>query len=35
MKNSDQIIFATPDEIRSGSVNGQAILPHTFKILPR
>jgi len=35
MKNSDQIIFATPNEIRSGSVNGQAILPHTFKILPR
>lgn len=35
MKNSDQIIFATPDEIRSGSVNGLSILPHTFKILPQ
>ncbi|MBZ4034728.1 hypothetical protein K6T82_08120 [Flavobacterium sp. 17A] len=35
MKNSDQIIFVTPDEIRNGSINGLTILPHSFKILPR
>lgn len=35
IKHNDQIVFATPDEIRKGSVNGLAILPHTFKILPR
>jgi hypothetical protein len=34
--NSEDIIFATPDEVRKGaSNNGQTILPHTFKILPR
>jgi hypothetical protein len=31
----DSILFATPDEIRNGSSNGKAILPHTFKILPK
>ncbi|MEO8403287.1 MAG: hypothetical protein ABI480_01775 [Chitinophagaceae bacterium] len=33
---SDEIIFATADEIRKGMTNsGQIILPHTFKILPK
>ena len=32
----NEITFATPDEIRSGSnSDGLTILPHTFKILPR
>ncbi len=34
-QRSDEILFATPEEIRKGSRNGQVILPHTFKILPR
>lgn len=34
--NQNEITFATPDEIRSGSSSdGLTILPHTFKILPR
>lgn len=34
--NSEDIIFATPEEVRKGASNkGQTILPHTFKILPR
>src|SRR5690606_30289636 len=32
----DEIIFVTPDEIRNGRTqDGVAILPHTFKILPK
>ena len=32
----NEVYFATPNEIRNGStVNGERILPHTFKILPR
>ena len=32
----DEILFATPDEIRKGaSNNGHVIRPHTFKILPK
>ncbi len=34
-QRSEEILFATPDEIRKGSKNGQVILPHTFKILPK
>lgn len=34
-QRSDEILFATPEEIRKGSRNGKVILPHTFKILPR
>lgn len=34
-QQSEEILFATPEEIRKGSKNGQVILPHTFKILPR
>lgn len=34
-KGSDEIIFATPEEIRKGrTVDGKVILPHSFKILP-
>lgn len=33
---SEEIIFASPDEIRKGATNdGRTILPHTFKILPK
>lgn len=33
---SDEILFATPDEIhKRASNNGKVILPHTFKILPK
>ncbi len=37
LKNkSDEILFATPDEINKRASNsGSVILPHTFKILPR
>ncbi len=36
MNKQGEIIFASPDEIRKGSsINGETILPHTFKILPR
>lgn len=32
----DEVYFATPNEIRNGStINGERILPHTFKILPK
>lgn len=32
----DQIIFASPDEIRNGStLKGEIILPHSYKILPK
>mgnify|MGYP000891246937 CR=1 FL=1 len=32
----DDIIFASPDEIRNGStIKGENILPHSFKILPK
>lgn len=31
-----EVMFASPDEIRKGLTNyGEAILPHTFKILPK
>jgi hypothetical protein len=34
--NNTEILFATPDEIRKRvSNNGDVILPHTFKILPK
>ncbi|MCB0485825.1 MAG: hypothetical protein KDC47_06490 [Flavobacteriaceae bacterium] len=34
--NSQEIIFATPNEIRNGATeDGKTILPHTFKILPK
>lgn len=36
LNKQGEIIFASPDEIRKGSsINGETILPHTFKILPR
>lgn len=36
LENKEDIIFATPDEIRKGSTeDGKTILPHTFKILPQ
>lgn len=36
INSEDEIYFATPDEIRSGSTkDGVKILPHTFKILPK
>jgi hypothetical protein len=36
LNKNGEIIFASPDEIRKGSsVNGETILPHTFKILPK
>ena len=32
----EEIVFATPDEIRKQATNnGSTILPHTFKILPK
>ena len=35
VSNYPEILFVTPDEIRkNSSCNGDAILPHTFKILP-
>lgn len=36
LNKQGEIIFASPDEIRKGSsFNGETILPHTFKILPK
>lgn len=36
LNKKGEIIFASPDEIRKGStINGETILPHTFKILPK
>jgi len=36
LNKQGEIIFVSPDEIRKGSsINGETILPHTFKILPR
>ncbi|OCX54176.1 hypothetical protein BEL04_07890 [Mucilaginibacter sp. PPCGB 2223] len=36
ISHNEQIVFASPDEIRKGATNdGRTILPHTFKILPK
>lgn len=36
LSQQGEVTFASPDEIRKGSTNhGEAILPHTFKILPK